>query len=217
MSTDTAPNISKTDIIRPAKLAHVVIKTTRYSELIDWYRFVLGAEIAHQNPMVTFLYYDDEHHRLAVINGKGLLPNLRGAAGVDHFAFTYATLGDLLSTYERLKQHGIEPVWPINHGGTTSLYYRDPDSNVIELQVDNFPTRAETNEFLQDGRFAINPVGIDIDPDEWLERHRAGVPDEDLTRWPEIMKPRTTPPPTAYLGRIGGAMLALAGRLKRRR
>ena len=40
--------------------------------------------------------------------------------------------------YKRLKQQDIVPWWCINHGPTTSMYYRDPDNNQIELQVDIF-------------------------------------------------------------------------------
>ncbi|MDJ0865564.1 MAG: VOC family protein [Myxococcota bacterium] len=187
-------------IIRPAKLAHVVFRTRRYRELVDWYLLVLGAEITFGNEMVTFLHYDDEHHRLAFLNMPHLPEHTRAMPGVDHVAFTYACLGDLLATYERLKQAGIEPVWPVNHGATTSLYYKDPDENVVELQVDNFSSREETDAFLTDGRFAINPVGIDIDPDELLARHRAGESDAALTSWPDVVEPRTSPPPKAYLG-----------------
>ena len=52
----------------------------------------------------------------------------------------FADSATCLYTYARLKGDGIEPYWCINHGPTTSLYYKDPDGNQIELQVDNFPT-----------------------------------------------------------------------------
>ncbi|MDJ0787178.1 MAG: VOC family protein [Myxococcota bacterium] len=190
----------ETQVIRPTKLAHVVLRTARYQELIDWYQLVLGAEITFGNPMATFLYYDDEHHRLAILNMPHLPPHTRAMPGVDHVAFTYASLGDLLSNYERLRDAGVEAIWSVNHGATTSLYYKDPDDNVVELQVDNFASREETDAFLRDGRFAINPIGIDFDPEEMLARHRAGEDAKQLTRWPDEVTPRTTPPPAEYLG-----------------
>ncbi len=203
-------------IIRPAKLAHVVLKTGRYKELIDWYQLVLGADVVHSDKMATFLTYDDEHHRLAILN-LPVVPQTRASAGVDHFAFTYASLSDLLATYERLKKAGIEPAWPVNHGGTLSFYYRDPDANMIELQVDAFPTMEETNEFLADGRFAINPIGIDIDPEDLLARHKAGASDEDLLRWPDEVTPRSAPPAAAYLGRFHATLFKLAALVRGRR
>jgi catechol-2,3-dioxygenase len=36
-----------------------------------------------------------------------------------------------------LKGAGITPFVSVNHGLTTSFYYRDPDGNGVELQIDN--------------------------------------------------------------------------------
>lgn len=203
-------------IPRPAKLAHVVFRTRRYQELIDWYRLVLGAEVTAGNPIATFLYYDDEHHRLAFLNMPHLPEHTRAMPGVDHVAFTYASLAELLATYERLKGEGILPIWPVNHGATTSLYYKDPDENVVELQIDNFASREETDAFLADGRFAVNPIGIDFNPRQMAARRKAGASIEELTRWPEQVEPRKTLPPARYLGRLHAALLALRMRLRRR-
>ena len=54
-------------------------------------------------------------------------------ACVEHIAFTYAGLGDLIHTYKRLQKLGIEPEWCINHGGTTSMYFADPDGFLWEI------------------------------------------------------------------------------------
>ena len=90
------------------------------------------------------------------------------AAGTDHIAFAHADLGDLLYTYARLKREGIEPYWCVNHGPTTSMYYKDPDGNRVELQVDNFPTADEANAWMRSGEFAANPIGVVFDPDALL-------------------------------------------------
>jgi len=117
----------------------------------EWYRAVLSADIVHDNPMISFISYDDEHHRVAFLDpgplaqreGAGEDPLSAGTqAGLHHVAFTFASLGDLMETYERVKDIGITPYWCINHGPTTSMYYRDPDGNRVELQVDAFPTCA---------------------------------------------------------------------------
>ena len=79
----------------------------------------------------------------------------------------------MLSTYRRLKAAGITPHWPINHGVTTSMYYRDPDNNQVELQIDNFATDAEGKAFMRSAAFAKNPIGTEFDPEALLARHRA--------------------------------------------
>ena len=170
--------------IAPAKFAHVVFRTGRYEKMINWYKSVLEAEPMYANDFITFLTYDDEHHRVAIAKAPALLPKLRTQSGVDHIAFTYATLGDLLATYQRVNALGIRPYWCINHGGTTSMYYQDPDHNHVELQIDNFTTPEEINAFLDGPEFTENPIGEDFDPDEMVTRFLAiGTPDMVLDRF----------------------------------
>ena len=172
--------------VAPIRLAHIVRRTTRFGEMIVWYRTVLAAEIAHADDMLAFLTYDDEHHRIAIARIPGLEEQSPSAAGTDHVAFTYADLGDLLQTYSRLKSEGIEPFWSINHGPTTSLYYKDPDGNKVELQVDNFATADECNAWMRSDAFAANPIGVVLEPDELLARYRAGEPIETLAARPPL-------------------------------
>ena len=49
----------------------------------------------------------------------------------------------------RLKDTGITPYWCINHGFTLSMYYRDPDQNQVELQVDLFDSAASVAAWLE--------------------------------------------------------------------
>ncbi len=87
-----------------------------------------------------------------------------------------------MATYERLKAAGIVPVWTINHGPTTSMYYADPDGNKVELQIDNFDTAEELNAFFRSGEFARNPIGINFDPEALARRFHQGVPISDLKK-----------------------------------
>jgi hypothetical protein len=148
----------------------------------DFYLTVLNARVTHENGMVCFMTYDDEHHRVVVLGLPHLAPVQHSASGLEHFSFTYATLGELLGNYERLKAAGIHPVWTINHGFTTSIYYADPDGNMIETQFDNM-TVAEATEFMESAYFAKNPIGVDFDPEVLLARYRAGDPLGDLIRF----------------------------------
>lgn len=161
---------------KPVKFAHVVYQTRRYDEMIAWYEDVFEARVVHQDPALAFLTYDDEHHRFAFANLDVLKPDGgdgRGEVGVNHVAYTYANAGDLLDTYRRLKGRGITPYWPIHHGITLSLYYRDPDGNRMEFQVDSC-TAAEAEAFMRTEAFAGNPIGVTFDPDDLLARYETG-------------------------------------------
>jgi catechol-2,3-dioxygenase len=157
--------------------------------MVDWYQKVFEARVVHQNPALAFLTYDDEHHRFAFVNMSAFKPDAvvsqeRPDTGVNHVAYTYANLGDLLETYARLKAAGISPYWPIHHGMTLSLYYRDPDGNRMEFQVDTC-TIEEANAMMLSDAFAANPIGVEIDPEALLAEYRNGVPLEKLLIQPQ--------------------------------
>jgi catechol-2,3-dioxygenase len=131
--------------------------------------------------MISFLTYDDEHHRIAIAHLPGL-PDAPMAAGVDHIAFTFASLDDLLHTYRRLRATGITPYWCINHGPTTSLYYRDPNGVQVELQVDNFDDVETLSGWMRSSAFARNPIGVDFDPEVLCQRFDRGDPLAELVQ-----------------------------------
>ncbi|WP_213958890.1 VOC family protein [Variovorax sp. dw_954] len=163
-----------TAAISPARLAHVVLRTSKFDELMQWYQTVLCASVAYSDGRIAFLAYDDEHHRIALIEVPGLRDQPDGICGVHHIAFTYASLSDLVATYERLDGLGISPVWCVNHGPTTSMYYADPDGNQVELQIDNCATVEEAGAFFFTPDFATNPIGVDFNPAELARRFHAG-------------------------------------------
>jgi catechol 2,3-dioxygenase-like lactoylglutathione lyase family enzyme len=171
-------------IVSPSRLAHVVLRTSRYQAMLDWYRLVLHAETAFDNGHIGFLSYDEEHHRVAFINVPGLSEQPEGICGLHHVAFTFDTLLQLLDNYARLKELGVAPAWAVNHGPTTSLYYADPDGNQIEFQVDNYDTVEEAGEFFFSDAFDVNPIGVDFDPEDLRRRLLAGEDEAILKRRP---------------------------------
>lgn len=188
-ATRTLPASSQR--ISPAKFAHVVLKTGNFNAVIAWYAAVLQARVAFRNDFIAFLTYDDEHHRVAVINAPGSPAPADTDAGVHHIAYTYADLGDLLATYRRLKTSGIEPARCINHGPTISMYYRDPDGLRVELQIDIFATMDEAHAYLTGPDFAENPIGVIFDPEQMIRDYESGRAYEDLVRRPPLPPGKT--------------------------
>lgn len=89
-----------------------------------------------------------------------------------------------MKTYARLKALGILPYWPVHHGITLSLYYRDPDGNRMEFQVD-CGTVDEANAFMASEAFSANPIGVEYDPELMLERYEQGVDVHALAQRPD--------------------------------
>jgi catechol-2,3-dioxygenase len=170
--------------ISPAKFAHVVYRTHRFDAMIAWYQKVFNAKIQHHDPAITFVTYDDEHHRVAFLNLSLFEPDgpkdRNDRVGVDHVAYTFRSLRELAENYAQLRDMGVLPYWCLHHGITISMYYGDPDGNRMEFQVDIYATNEEANAFMTGPGFAQNPIGVEFDPDDLGQRLRAGEPESSF-------------------------------------
>ncbi|RHZ52054.1 hypothetical protein CDV55_102860 [Aspergillus turcosus] len=173
-------------VMSPASLAHVVLRTNNLQPMVDFYTTFLGGKVVHGNEVISFITYDHEHHRIALVEIPSTGPKVPKSCGLEHIAFTYNNLTDLLTSYRQRKARNIAPVWCVNHGPSTSIYYKDPDGNMLETQVDNFDTVEETTAFMMSPFFAENPMGTDFDPEEMIQALRNGVDDRVLKKRREI-------------------------------
>ncbi len=168
--------------VRPVELHHVNFKTRDIDGLAAWYCLLLNAEVLFNNGLAAFLTYDRATHRIALLGNPDLEDADPGALGFEHVAFRYATLADLVATWERLRDRGHEPFWTTNHGPSISYYYRDPDGNTNELQVDWFADLEQLADWFVTGDFDENPIGVDVDPEKLCDTVRAGEDHHDIFR-----------------------------------
>ncbi len=111
--------------------------------------------------MAAWVTNDEANHRIGMISLNGLThhPDRSHHCRIQHIAFEYATIDDLLATFERLRDQGIEPVLAADHGATTRFYYDDPDRNSVELSVDNFGDWQKSSACLRNSpEFAARPA-----------------------------------------------------------
>jgi catechol 2,3-dioxygenase-like lactoylglutathione lyase family enzyme len=189
-------------IIRPT-LHHFGVATSHLERMVEWYSKVLGMVTiystsnaleseAGESPGLAFVSNDKANHRLAIIS----LPQLKddadkkGHVKLQHVAFEYATIDDLLNSYTRIKELGIEPVLTTDHGVSTAFYYKDPDGNTIELFVDNFGNWDRSREYMQSspdfGRYIgvsfSASVGTFVDAEKLVAARQAGMSFAELHR-----------------------------------
>jgi catechol-2,3-dioxygenase len=160
------------------RIAHIVIYTNKnYEEMKSWYGTVFNARVVHERASeITFMTFDGEHHRFAIRYQPQLADRDDRCAGIAHVGFSFNNLSELFATYERIKGEGIRPASAVNHGMTTSLYYRDPIGNKLELQVENQDNHKDAVAVLEDDL----RENVLFDPDKMLAAVKAGVPDATL-------------------------------------
>jgi len=133
--------------------------------MVDWYAKVLGMTTNFRSSHgLVFLSNDRAHHRLAVLSLPATRddPDTHPHAKLQHVAFEYETIDDLLNSWERLRGLGIEPVLAADHGPTTAFYYHDPGGNSIELFVDIFGDWDQSSEYMRTSpEFHRNPMPTD--------------------------------------------------------
>ena len=161
--------------------AHVVFQTGQLEKMKQWYLNLLDGHVVYEGHNLCFMTHDEEHHRIALLQPpeplEGKAPN---AAWMHHVAYTFASLEELFQRYVELKEKGVEPTMPIQHGMTTSLYYEDPDGNFVEMQVDNFATPDQATAYMYGPEFDGDPIGPAFSPEALLASLRAGVPAAEL-------------------------------------
>ncbi|OLN81842.1 Biphenyl-2,3-diol 1,2-dioxygenase 3 [Colletotrichum chlorophyti] len=169
-------------VCRPSQLAHFVLRTRNPQKLLEFYQKFLNANLVHSNDLLAFLTWDHEHHRLAILHDPNATPRQENTCGVDHISLSFDSLGDLLQSYRARKEVGIEPIYCRNHGMSTSMYYKDPDGNKIETQVDVFEKLEDAISFMKSADFSHDPRGPHFDPEEMLRRYEAGEDEKSLMK-----------------------------------
>lgn len=179
-------------VISPSALAHVFLRTNKFQAMVEFYKKFLGAQVRWESKSTAFISYDEEHHRIAIAAIPNTEDKVERSAGLEHIAFGFKSLDELALAYRQRKRIGITPVWCVNHGVTTSIYYADPDGNHLETQFDNFDNIEDTNAFMYSKEFQENPIGTDFDPEEFVRRLQSGEDHASIAKRVEI-GPRKIP------------------------
>jgi catechol 2,3-dioxygenase-like lactoylglutathione lyase family enzyme len=181
------------------QFSEVVLKTSRFTEVKEWYETVLDVKafflrtdakkaswtgafnIAFIRLHLAFPY-TQVLGIFEIPDVKGYVDQLKGEPGMHHMQLRYPSLAHMFARFEALRALGIAPERAFNHGPGTSFYYRDPDRNFVELSGVNYEQEADYLAYYRSEAYRRNVSGIEIDPDEYVGRYRAGTPQEELVR-----------------------------------
>ncbi len=154
---------------------HITFVGSNREAIIDFYQGVLGMPLIFEQPNLdvpdeVHLYFDPGDGRLITFfvrptRQNDPTPNPEGIGNLHHLAYhvSHATYTQVAA---RLKEMGIENTGPIDRGFMDSIYFRDPNGQLIEMACFKFdPPEGYTHSDvlalahrlrLQEGAYAIS-------------------------------------------------------------
>lgn len=135
---------------------------------------MLGGEAILDTPNASFFRCGPEFLALAILQIPNTAEKNAQMNGLEHFAFTFETLEDLVVMYKERKAVNVLPFRAVHHGPTVSVYYKDPDGNKVEMQVEVIKELGALLAYSRSDAMRTNPVGVEMDPEEIVAIVEAG-------------------------------------------
>lgn len=183
----------------PDDFHHIAFKTTNYEAMVCFYKNLFGCEPLYQSDQMSFLTYDNEHHRIAIANTSEILNDLNliermimkfklflnkkipSIQGLDHVSYRINPIEKWFDFYFSAKERGLKPLWTINHGWISGIYYEDPDGNLVEIFFEHFRSAEEFKENISPD-FEDEPIGTNMDIEVLYKMFKSGAPFLDLIK-----------------------------------
>lgn len=134
-------------IIQTQGVHHITLVGSNRESVVDFYEGVLGMPLVFSQPNLDVpeeehLYFDPGDGRLITFFVRPTrvndpTPNPEGIGNVHHLAFTVSR-ATYTQVAKRLNERGIKNTGPIDRGFMDSIYFRDPDGQLLELACFKF-------------------------------------------------------------------------------
>jgi catechol 2,3-dioxygenase len=122
-----------------SSIGHVHLKVSDLNRSLDFYTKVLGFEITQRyGSSAAFVSAGGYHHHIGLNtwNSLGSDPAPDRAPGLYHLAIVFPSRKDLAAALQNIIDHGVNVDGASDHGVSEAIYFRDPDSNGIEIYWD---------------------------------------------------------------------------------
>lgn len=124
---------------------HVTAICSNLDRTVSFYRDLLGLTLIKRtsnedDPGARHFYFGDSEATPGSIVTFMEYANMEqgsiGVGVVHHFALRAGSLDELSAWHEHLNAHGVQATEPINRTYYSSIYFRDPDGNIVEIATD---------------------------------------------------------------------------------
>jgi catechol 2,3-dioxygenase len=119
------------------RVGHLVLKVKDLERSRKFFTEVLNfPQVGENDRGMLFFSTDvnDNHHMLALREAKPGTPMPDAEQiGMEHVSFEVATFAELQEVYRKFKEHDVRFHQTIFHGVAKSIYFYDPDGNLLEV------------------------------------------------------------------------------------
>ena len=121
------------------RVGHLVLRVKDVARSRRFFEEVLGLPVVGQNERgMVFFSSDvkDNHHMVAIMPAKeGAAMPAPEQVGMQHVSFELGSFAELQEAWQRFKEKGVEITYTTFHGVSKSVYFKDPDGNMLEVYV----------------------------------------------------------------------------------
>ena len=124
-------------------ISHVVLHCFEIDKMADFYSRVMGLNMTDQKVigpspwegarLIFFSSDPRDHHQLALADGRTAE---KGTVLLHQVSYRHDSLDRLRTLLETLNSEGITGIMTVDHGFSWSLYFNDPEGNMIEAFVE---------------------------------------------------------------------------------
>jgi catechol 2,3-dioxygenase len=128
---------SVTSQIRP-QLSHCGVYARDIDAMVAFYTTTIGLVLSDRGvssrggELAFMTAAPGHHHQLVVVSGRAP----EGVSTVNQLSFKVASLDELKETYGRVRDAGIAEIRQTSHGNALSIYFPDPEGNMVEIYMD---------------------------------------------------------------------------------
>ncbi len=140
-------------MIRLTGIGHVLLRVSDVERAKKFYSDVLGLRVMEEDPEHGGVFMALEGHAHTVdlfpVSKEGdSQPRSPGSLGLGHVAFHVSSEAALKDAYWGLHEHGVKVTRAIDHVSQKSIYFHDPDGNLLEIYYE----LPNARELFQQGR-----------------------------------------------------------------
>jgi catechol 2,3-dioxygenase len=121
------------------RIGHIHLKVADLERSVKFYTEILGFEVTSRiGKSAAFLSAGGYHHHIGLNTweSEGGSPPPPGSTGLYHFAILVPDRMEFARIFRRLNEHGWQIEGAADHGVSEAIYFKDPDSNGIEIYAD---------------------------------------------------------------------------------